>query len=109
VNPRSGKDALLDLRASPIRIKLTAPPVEGEANRALVKFFARLVGVPQKDVQIVSGQRSRQKTVEIRGLNLGEVLKRLGVSGTSSARADGDSVRVDNVANGGRGGGRRER
>jgi uncharacterized protein (TIGR00251 family) len=77
VNPRSGKDQLLDLRSETIRVKLTAPPVEGEANRALIKFIARLCRVPKADVEIVSGEKSRQKTILIRGLELGAIVDRL--------------------------------
>jgi uncharacterized protein (TIGR00251 family) len=77
VNPRSGKDQLLDLRSETIRIKLTAPPVEGEANRALTKFISRLCRVPKADVELVAGEKSRCKTILIRGLELGVVVDRL--------------------------------
>jgi uncharacterized protein (TIGR00251 family) len=77
VNPRSGKNQLLDLRSETIRVKLTAPPVEGEANLALIKFIARLCRVPKANVEIVSGEKSRQKTIVIRGLGLSVVVDRL--------------------------------
>ena len=77
VNPRSGKNQLLDLRSDTIRVKLTAPPVEDKANQALIEFIARALGVPKGDVEIVSGKKSRQKTIQIRGLELGQLVEKL--------------------------------
>jgi len=76
VGVRASKNELADLGSESIRVKLTAPPIEGKANRALIKLLASLVGVSQKDVEIVAGQRSRQKMVEIRGVTADEVLSR---------------------------------
>jgi uncharacterized protein (TIGR00251 family) len=78
VNPRSGKDQLLDLTSDAIRVKLTAPPVEGAANRSLVKFMAHACRVPREDVEIISGKKSRHKTILVRGLELKVVIDRLG-------------------------------
>ena len=77
VNPRSSRDEITDLQSDRVRVKLTAPPVEGEANRALIQFVARSVRVPRRDIEIVSGQKSRKKTVRIRGRKLSEVIKHL--------------------------------
>jgi uncharacterized protein (TIGR00251 family) len=74
VNPRSSRDEITDLQSDRVRVKLTAPPVEGEANRALIQFVARSVRVPRRDIEIVSGQKSRKKTVRIRGRKLSEVI-----------------------------------
>jgi uncharacterized protein (TIGR00251 family) len=54
------------------RVKLTAPPVEGEANKALIGILAKKMGVPKKSVQIVSGGRSRVKTISVEGLSIKE-------------------------------------
>ncbi len=77
VNPRSGKDQLLDLDAETIRVKLTAPPVEGEANLALIRFIARTCRIAKGDVEIVSGKKSRHKVIRIRGLGLDAVMGRI--------------------------------
>lgn len=77
VNPRSSRDELVDLKGELVRIKLTAPAVEGEANRALIRFLAEEIGVPKSDIEIVSGDRSRRKTVRIRGISVDGVLKAL--------------------------------
>ena len=60
-------------------MKLTAPPLEGKANKALLQFLAGKLGVPKKDVGIVSGERSRIKSIRIRGLSPEDVNVRLGV------------------------------
>jgi uncharacterized protein (TIGR00251 family) len=50
-----------------LKIRLMAPAVEGKANEALAAFLAGAFGVAKRDVRIVSGERSREKRVEIRG------------------------------------------
>ncbi len=48
-----------------LRIRLAAPPVDGKANAELVRFLAEAFGVPQRNVTIVRGESSRQKSVRI--------------------------------------------
>lgn len=59
-------------------IRLNAPPVEGAANAELVELLADLLGVPRRNVTIVSGERSRLKRVRITGVSDAEVSRRLG-------------------------------
>ncbi|MBI5515657.1 MAG: DUF167 domain-containing protein [Deltaproteobacteria bacterium] len=61
-----------------LKVALTAPPVEGEANRALVDLLAGVLGVPRRCVTLVQGARGRNKTVEVQGLSPEEVLAKLG-------------------------------
>lgn len=77
VTPRSSRSEIGSAEGDVLRVKLQAPPVEGEANRALVDLFARTLGVPRSSIEIVAGQRSRQKTLAIRGLSALETLRRL--------------------------------
>lgn len=72
VLPRSSVSQLLGMEEGIYRIKLAAPPVEGRANRALQTFLAWKLGIPKRNVVIVSGERSRVKLIEIRGLPQGE-------------------------------------
>jgi len=58
-------------------VRLTAPPVEGEANAALVRFLGRVVGVPASSVELLRGASGRDKLVRIEGLTAAEVLSRL--------------------------------
>lgn len=77
VTPRAHRDELVRIDSDPIRVKLVAPPVEGAANEALVKWLGRLLAVPRRDIEIVVGERSQRKTVRIRGLSAEEVSRRL--------------------------------
>jgi uncharacterized protein (TIGR00251 family) len=59
-----------------LKIRLTAPPVDGAANEALEKFLAVVLSVPRSHIEIVSGHTSRDKSVRITGMSDAEV-KRL--------------------------------
>jgi len=60
-----------------LKVKITAPPVEGKANRELLVFLSKLLHVPVSNMRIISGERGRRKSVEIRGLRREEVKKYL--------------------------------
>jgi uncharacterized protein (TIGR00251 family) len=51
-----------------LKLKIHAPPVDGKANAEVIRFFAEKYGVPKSRVRIVSGEKSRKKTVEIIGV-----------------------------------------
>lgn len=76
--PRSSKNEIVGEIQGALKIKLTAPPVEGEANAALISFLAGVAGVPRKNVVLVRGDTSRKKLVEINGLNKVDFLRRIG-------------------------------
>ena len=63
VQPRSSKNAVVGLHGDALKIKLTAPPVEGKANRACIGFLAKCLGVAKSDIAIVSGHSGRTKQV----------------------------------------------
>ena len=75
--PRSSRNEIIGKENDVIKIKLTAPPVEGKANKALVSFLAKKLGVPKRDIEIVSGERSREKFLKINGLSIEEVMGKL--------------------------------
>lgn len=77
VIPRASKSAISGRRGDAIVVRLSAPPVEGAANEALVELLARAFSVPRRQVSIVSGERSRDKRVSIEGLTEGDVEARL--------------------------------
>jgi uncharacterized protein (TIGR00251 family) len=66
-----------------LRVRLAAPPVEGRANEALVRFLAARLRLPKRQIQIVSGETSRTKVVSIEGLTPAEVTARLTPSRTN--------------------------
>jgi uncharacterized protein (TIGR00251 family) len=65
VVPRASKSEVAGLYDGALRIRVAAPPVEGAANRALVKFLAKRFKVPPAAVKLVSGSNSRNKIIRI--------------------------------------------
>lgn len=78
VQPRASRDAVAGLHGDALRVRLTAPPVDGAANQRCCVFFAKLLGVPKSDVELVAGDKSRHKRLLVRGLDADAVNKRLG-------------------------------
>ena len=70
VTPRAGRTAVAGERGDALVVKLAAAPVDGAANDALIALLASLLDRPKRDVSIVSGDRARDKVVEIRGTSL---------------------------------------
>lgn len=79
VQPRSSANQLVGVQDGALKIKLTAPPVEGEANNALTRYLADLLGLPRRAVKLVKGDTSRLKIVEITGISRAEFLTRIGI------------------------------
>jgi uncharacterized protein len=77
VQPRSSSNSVRLARDGRIRIALTAPPVDGEANRALVKFMADRLGLPKRAIRLVKGETSREKTLRVEGMDVAALRVRL--------------------------------
>ncbi|MSQ30805.1 MAG: DUF167 domain-containing protein [Dehalococcoidia bacterium] len=75
--PRASRDAVVGMRSGALLVRVTAPPVEGAANDALVGVLARRLRVAKGAVRIVSGRTSRLKVVEIEGIDDAETARRL--------------------------------
>ena len=76
VIPRSSKNELT-WEGNALKVRLTAPPVDGAANAALLTLLAERLRVPKRALRIVQGSTGRHKMVEIEGLSSEEVVKRL--------------------------------
>ncbi len=69
VIPRAKKNEIAGLMEDgSVRIRLTAPPVEGAANRALVDFLAELLGIHKNQIEIVAGLSSERKLISLLGI-----------------------------------------
>jgi len=77
VHPRARKNAITGVVGDALKLALTAPPVEGRANQAVIEFFAELFAIPRSSVTIASGETSRNKLVRIAGLAQAAVATRL--------------------------------
>lgn len=71
VQPGASKTSVAGLHGDRLKLRLAARPVDGEANRALVKFLADALAVTQRDVEILRGASGRSKTVQVRGAGPG--------------------------------------
>jgi len=74
VQPRASRDEITGEMNGALKIRLQAPAVEDRANEALVEFLARLLKTPKSAVRILSGERSRSKRLEIRGVTRQQIL-----------------------------------
>lgn len=79
LTPRASHEEIAGERDGAILVRVTAPPVEGAANAALVRLLAKALRVPKGAVAIVSGETSRTKVVEVTGLDEAEARGRLGL------------------------------
>jgi uncharacterized protein (TIGR00251 family) len=79
VQPRASREEIVGVAGDAIRVRLTAPPVDGMANDALVRFLAVLLRVPRSSVELVSGQTGRTKLVAVTGVSVEDTAQRLGV------------------------------
>ncbi len=73
VTPRASKNQIVGVEGDAVKVRLAAPPVEGKANEALVKFLASLLDVPRSSLEIIAGQSSRNKVIRIRGVGVKQV------------------------------------
>ena len=77
VAPRAARSTIELLADGAIQIRVTAPPVDGAANAALLRFLADVLDVPRSRLEIISGATSRRKRIKVGGLTPGELETRL--------------------------------
>ncbi len=73
VVPRASRNEIAGVHGDALKVRLTAPPVEGKANEALIAFLAQRLGVRKSQVEIVAGGTSRRKMIRISDLSGQEV------------------------------------
>jgi uncharacterized protein (TIGR00251 family) len=73
VQPRASRSRVAGEHGGALKIALAAPPVDGAANEALVELLADLLGVPRRQVALVSGRTSRRKVVRVTGVDAARV------------------------------------
>jgi hypothetical protein len=83
VHPRARKNAITGIVGDALKLALTAPPIEGKANQAVIEFFADLFAIPRSSVTIASGETSRSKVIRISGLSRMTAEQRLSETLTS--------------------------
>jgi uncharacterized protein (TIGR00251 family) len=73
VHPRAGRTAITGTVGDALKLSLSAPPLEGRANVALAEFFSEIFLVPRGAVQVVAGERSRNKVIRVQGRSAAEL------------------------------------
>ncbi|AEF95123.1 UPF0235 protein yggU [Desulfotomaculum nigrificans CO-1-SRB] len=69
VQPRAAKNSLAGEMEGALKVRLTAPPVDGAANEACCRFLAEVFGVAKSNVEIISGHTGRNKVVRVAGID----------------------------------------
>jgi uncharacterized protein (TIGR00251 family) len=69
VIPRSSRTEIAGKEKDIYRVKITDPPVEGKANKALIALLAEKLGIAKRDIEITAGKTSRMKTVRVQGMS----------------------------------------
>lgn len=82
VQPRARREEMAGLYNGAVKLKITAPPVDDAANRAVIEFFASRLAVSRSQIHIVSGLRSREKILRIENMTLEEFRRRLPDAGS---------------------------
>jgi len=67
--PRSSRSEIVGIENNILKVKVTSPPVDGEANKALIQLLAKSLGISKGRVEIVAGKSSKLKTIRIYGLS----------------------------------------
>ena len=80
VQPRASRSEVVGVHGDALRIRLAAPPVDGEANDALVRLLAKVLGVATAAVTVTAGRASRKKTVVANGVEADAAARALGLS-----------------------------
>jgi len=89
VYPNASRNESVGFTDGVLRVKISAPPIKGKANRELIAFLSRLLGVGKNSVNIIKGHTTRNKVVAINGLSREEIMKRLSPKPSSSGGATG--------------------
>jgi len=88
--PNASRDQIAGWLGGDLKVRVQVPPEDGRANKRICHFLAAQLGLPKDAVSVVSGQTGQRKTVEIRGLSLGELLQQLPDRRASVSPGSGD-------------------
>ncbi len=73
VQPRASRTRVVGEHDGLLKLQLAAPPVDGEANAALLEFLAKRLGVPRRQLSLIAGDASRRKRITIQGVDAAQV------------------------------------
>ena len=88
---RASRETIVGMRSGVLLVRVTAAPVDGAANVALLRVVAKHLHVPSGAVRLVSGRASKLKLIEVAGLDDAEAMRRFGVAADAPADLEGDA------------------
>jgi uncharacterized protein (TIGR00251 family) len=77
VTPNAGRNAITGWRGDVLQIKIAAPPEKGKANKEVIDFLGRTLGVKKSAIAVIKGETSRNKAIEIEGMSREEIIGKL--------------------------------
>lgn len=80
IQPKSSKNEIVGPHNGELKIKITAPPTDGEANAGVVEFLSKILKIPKRDIVITKGHTNRHKVVEVLGIDVNQIRDLLRIS-----------------------------
>lgn len=77
LTPRGGRDAVTRYEGGVLHARVSAPPVDGAANKALIELLSRVLATPRSQISIIGGESAREKTLRISGIDQRQVVLRV--------------------------------
>jgi uncharacterized protein (TIGR00251 family) len=75
VRPRAKRPGIDGIHGDALRVRVSAPPVDGAANEMVIQTLAEVLGVPRRALSVVSGETARRKIIEVQGVAVSDVLR----------------------------------
>ena len=80
ISPQAKRSVIVGPHADRLKVSISAPPVDGKANREVVVFFSKLTRIPKSKISLVKGERSREKTMYFQEIEPEELVRRLEIT-----------------------------
>jgi uncharacterized protein (TIGR00251 family) len=80
IHPNARKDSIDGIKEDRLCVRLSAPPIEGKANKALIKFLSKRLHIAKSKISITQGEKGRIKVLCLNGVGAQEVLRSLGLT-----------------------------
>jgi hypothetical protein len=77
VQPKASKSAFVGLHDGCLKLAISSPPVDNKANKAVIAFLAEFLQIPQKNIRLCAGEKSRRKVLSIDGMTMAEFRRRI--------------------------------
>ena len=69
LHPQAGRNSIDGIQEGKLKVNVTSPPEKGKANEALLKLLSRILGIAKSNIEIVSGETSREKVILVKGFD----------------------------------------